>query len=479
MEYDTVIGLETHCEFFTATKLFCGCSVKFGAEPNTQICPVCLGMPGVLPVLNKTAFEYALKAAIAFNCKIEEFTSFDRKSYYYPDLPKNYQISQHYYNLGTQGYIDLTLINGNKKRVRLHNVHLEEDAGKLIHPEEQDVDYSLVDFNRAGVPLLEIVSYPDINSIEEVEVYMQTLRNILLYINVSDCKMQEGSLRFEASISLKKKGSDILGNRVEIKNLNSMRAVIKALQYEIRRQKDLLDAGHEVAMETRLWDEVGQKSERMRTKEVAQDYRYFPEPDLVPIIIDKKWLDEIKLTIPELPVARLSRFVDEYGLSFYDAKILTDEKSIADYFEACVRIYHSPKAICNWINNYILRELNDRKINIKDFLIAPEMLIELIRLVEDNTISSTTAKELFTEMADSGEAPRIIVEKKGLKQISSGKELELIVSNIILENNRVVVDYKGGKKNALSFLMGKIMQKTNGKVDPNIVKQMLENKINQ
>lgn len=479
MEYDIVIGLETHCELSTATKLFCGCSVKFGAEPNTQICPVCLGMPGVLPVINKMAFEYALKAAVAFNCKIEEFISFDRKSYYYPDLPKNYQISQHYYNLGTQGYIDLTTINGNNKRVRLHNVHLEEDAGKLIHPEEQGVNYSLVDFNRAGVPLLEIVSYPDINSVEEVEVYMQTLRNILLYINVSDCKMQEGSLRFEASISLKKKDSDILGNRVEIKNLNSMRAVIKALQYEIRRQKDLLDTGHQVAMETRLWDEVGQKSERMRTKEVAQDYRYFPEPDLVPIIIDKKWLDEIRLTIPELPIARLNRFVDEYGLSFYDAKILTDGKSIADYFEACVSLHPSPKGICNWINNDVLREINERKISINEFLITPEMLIELIKLVENKTISSATAKELFTAMVNSGEDPRIIVERKGLKQISSEEELELIISDIILENDKVVADYKGGKKNALSFLIGKIMQKTKGKANPNMVKKILENKINQ
>lgn len=478
MEYDVVIGLETHAELATDTKLFCGCSIMFGAEPNTQTCPVCLALPGTLPVMNKKAFEFALRAAIALNCKINNITNFDRKGYYYPDLPKNYQISQNYCNLGTNGYIDL-IINGNDKRVALHNVHLEEDAGKLVHPEDSGADYTLVDFNRAGVPLLEIVSCPDMSSLEEAEMYMQTLRNILLYINVSDCKMQEGSLRFEASISLKKRGSDKLGNRVEIKNLNSMRAVIKSLQYEIKRQTKLLDQGVVVDRETRLWDEKNQKSERMRSKEEAQDYRYFPEPDLMPIMIDDKWIYDIRSKIPELPVTKLKRFIDKYNLSFYDATILIQERSVADYFETCVEIYSSPKTISNWINNDILRELNERKIGINDFIVTPKVLIELIKLVDNGSISNAAAKSIFSEMVDSGDNPIAIVEKKGLKQISNEKELESIVLHIIEENDKVVADYKNGKKNAIGFLVGKVMQKTKGKANPAVVNQILENKINQ
>lgn len=331
MEYEVVVGLETHAELATVTKLFCGCSTKFGAEPNTQVCPVCLGMPGVLPVMNKKAFEYALKAAIALNCRIDEFTNFDRKSYYYPDLPKNYQISQNYYNLGVEGYMDIN-VNSVISRVRIHNVHLEEEAGKLIHPEEVDADYSLVDFNRAGVPLLEIVSYPDMRNVDEVESYMQTLRKILLYTGISDCKMQEGSLRFEASISLRKKGSDKLGNRVEIKNLNSMKSVLKAIEYEAKRQSEVLDRGETVDRETRLWDEVSEKSARMRSKEEAQDYRYFPEPDLLPVLIDEKWLSAIKVSIPELPLERKQRFMEVFKLSDYDASVLTEDKVLADFF---------------------------------------------------------------------------------------------------------------------------------------------------
>ena len=306
MEYEVVIGLETHAELATITKLFCGCSTKFGAEPNTHVCPICLGMPGVLPVMNKKAFEYALKAAVALDCEINRFTNFDRKSYYYPDLPKNYQISQNYYNLGVDGHMNMS-VNGSMKKVRIHNVHLEEEAGKLIHPEEAGADYSLVDFNRAGVPLLEIVSYPDMRTVDEVESYMQTLRKILLYTEVSDCKMQEGSLRFEASISLRKKGTDKLGNRVEIKNLNSMKSVIKAIEYEAMRQSELLDRGETIDRETRLWDEVGEKSQRMRSKEESQDYRYFPEPDLLPVLIDEKWLSEIKKFYTRTPTGKKTK----------------------------------------------------------------------------------------------------------------------------------------------------------------------------
>ncbi|MGR3317445.1 MAG: Asp-tRNA(Asn)/Glu-tRNA(Gln) amidotransferase subunit GatB [Candidatus Anammoxibacter sp.] len=477
MEYDVVIGLETHAELATDTKLFCGCSTQFGSDPNTQTCPVCLALPGSLPVMNKKAFDLALKAALALNCKVDTFTNFDRKGYYYPDLPKNYQISQNYRNLGTDGDIDL-IIDGKDKTVNLHNVHLEEDAGKLVHPENSGVDYSFVDFNRAGIPLLEIVSYPDITCVDEAEMYMQTLRTILLYIKVSDCKMQEGSLRFEASISLKEKGSDKLGTRVEIKNLNSVRAVTRSLQYEIERQTKLLTQGVVIDMETRLWDESNQKTERMRSKEEAQDYRYFPEPDLAPIIIDDEWINGIKSQIPELPKKRLKRFIDKCNLPFYDANILIQEKAIADYFEACVDIHSSPKTISNWINNDVLRELNERKIGIEDFPVKPEMLIELIKLVDNGSINNVTAKTIFSEMVLTGENPNVIVEKKGLGQISDETELESIVSNIIKENDKVVADYKGGKKNALGFLVGKIMQKTKGKANPKVINKMLEDKIN-
>ena len=375
MKYEVVMGLETHAELDTESKLFCGCSTKFGSEPNTQTCPVCLGLPGVLPVMNKKAFEHSLKAALALNCEISNFTNFDRKSYYYPDLPKNYQISQNYFTIGNNGYVDI-VVKGNEKRIGIHNVHLEEEAGKLVHPETSGANYSLVDFNRAGLPLLEIVTQPDMRSVEEVESYMQTLRNILLYIGVSDCKMQEGSLRFEASVSLREKGSNTLGNRVEIKNLNSMKAVIKVLTYEIFRQTALLDKGENILMETRLWDDIDSVSRRMRSKEEAHDYRYFPEPDLVPVWIDQKWIDETRTTIPELPVSRRQRFVNEYTISDYDAGILTEDRSLADYFEECVKMSQdSPKELSNWIINDVLRELNERKTNVQDFAISPKMLV--------------------------------------------------------------------------------------------------------
>lgn len=478
MKYDIVIGLETHTELNTNSKLFCGCSVEFGAEANTHTCPVCLALPGALPVMNRTAFNYALKAAIALNCKIERYTNFDRKGYYYPDLPKNFQTSQNYYNLGVDGYIDL-IVDGGEKRIYLHNVHLEEDAGKLVHPENSGAEFTFVDFNRAGVPLLEIVSNPDLISVEEAEVYMQTLRSILLYLGVSDCKMEEGSLRFEASISLKIKGSATLGNRVEIKNLNSMRAVTKSLYYEIGRQTVLLDQGNNIDRETRLWNENSLKTERMRSKEEAQDYRYFPEPDLLPFEIDDKWIEDIKLQIPELPEARLKRFMNDYELSLYDANILIDDKSIADYFEACVNVLPSPKTLSNWITNDVLRELKERKVGIDNFIVTPIMLTDLLNLVDNGGISNAIAKTIFSEMVETGEDPKKIVDKKGLNQISDKSELETIVSDIIKDNQKVVADYKNGKKNALGFLMGKIMQKTKGKANPKVVNQLLEDAINQ
>ncbi len=476
MEYEVVIGLETHAELATVTKLFCGCSTKFGVDPNTQVCPVCLGMPGVLPVMNKKAFEYAMKAAIALNCKIDEFTNFDRKSYYYPDLPKNYQISQNYYNLGVDGYMDIS-VNDAVSRIRIHNVHLEEEAGKLIHPEEAGSDYSLVDFNRAGVPLLEIVSYPDMRNADEVESYMQTLRKILLYTGISDCKMQEGSLRFEASISLRKKGSDKLGNRVEIKNLNSMKSVLKAIEYEAARQRDVLDRGETVDRETRLWDEINEKSARMRSKEEAQDYRYFPEPDLLPVFINEKWLNEIRNTIPELPLSRKRRFMEVFKLSDYDASLLTEEKILADFFEECVKNLNRPKAFCNWITNDLLREVKDRKADLYNVKIKPNQLAALVEIIEKGTISSTIAKEVFSEMIQTGNDPQKIIEGKGLAQISDEGLIESVIDKVIAGNPNVIGDYKKGKKNALAFLVGQVMKETKGKANPKIVNEMLVKKV--
>ena len=475
MKYEVVMGLETHAELDTESKLFCGCSTKFGSEPNTQTCPVCLGLPGVLPVMNKKAFEHSLKAALSLSCEISEFTNFDRKSYYYPDLPKNYQTSQNYFNIGNNGYVDI-VVKGKEKRIDIHNVHLEEEAGKLVHPETSGANYSLVDFNRAGVPLLEIVTQPDMRSVEEVESYMQTLRNILLYIGVSDCKMQEGSLRFEASISLREEGSNVLGNRVEIKNLNSMKAVLKVLAYEMSRQSSLLDKGEDVLMETRLWDDVDFVSRRMRSKEEAHDYRYFPEPDLVPVWIDQEWIDETRATIPELPVSKRQRFVNEYTISDYDAGILTEDKLLADYFEECVKMSQdSPKELSNWIINDVLRELNERKTNVQDFIVSPKMLVELVKIKP--TIGSSIAKDVFVEMINTGKTAPSIVKEKNLTQMDDVSELNDIVSKIIEENPKAAEDYGKGKKSALTFLIGQTMKVTKGKANPKILTEIFKEKL--
>lgn len=476
MQYETVIGLETHAELLTETKLFCGCLNRFGAPPNTLVCPVCLGLPGVLPVMNKKGFEMALKATLALHCRVNQFTTFDRKNYYYPDLPKNYQISQNYLNLGVDGYLEIKY-DDQKRRIRIHNVHLEEEAGKLIHPEEPGADYSLVDFNRAGVPLLEIVTYPDMRSLEETEAYMNTLRNVLLYTEVSDCKMQEGSLRFEASISLRPTGQEKLGNRVEIKNLNSMKAVLKALEYEMGRQRESLGSGRVVAMETRLWDELRERTERMRTKEEAHDYRYFPEPDLAPVVIKDQWLEELRATLPELPLARRNRFVTELGLSDYDAGVLTEDKAVADYFERCVSHYESPKVVCNWVTNDVLRELKERRLEIKDFPVGPEMLVELIKLVETGAVSMPVARGVFVEMVDTKKKAPQLVQERGLLQISDSAELEGIIQAILTENPNALTDYKKGKKTAFTFLVGQIMRKTKGKANPQMVNELLKQKL--
>ncbi len=475
MKYEVVIGLETHAELDTESKIFCGCSTKFGSEPNTQTCPVCLGLPGVLPVMNKKAFEHSLKAALTLNCKIGKFTNFDRKSYYYPDLPKNYQTSQNYFNIGNNGYVDI-VVKGEGKRINIHNVHLEEEAGKLVHPEASDANYSLVDFNRAGVPLLEIVTQPDMRNVEEVESYMQTLRNILLYIGVSDCKMEEGSLRFEASVSLREKGSANFGNRVEIKNLNSMKAVLKVLAYEMSRQSELLDKGEDVLLETRLWDDVNSVSRRMRSKEESHDYRYFPEPDLVPFWIEQEWIDETKSTIPELPVSRHRRFVNELFVTDYDAGILTEDRFLADYFEECVKISQgSSKELSNWIINDVLRELNERKMNVQGFIISPKRLVELVNIKP--TIGNSIAKEVFSEMINTGKSALTIVREKNLTQIDDTSELDEIVIKVIEENPKAAEDFGQGKKNALAFLIGQTMKATKGKANPKILTELFKQRL--
>ncbi|MCQ4575001.1 MAG: Asp-tRNA(Asn)/Glu-tRNA(Gln) amidotransferase subunit GatB [Candidatus Brocadiales bacterium] len=476
MKYEIVIGLETHAELATASKLWCGCSTTFGTPPNTQVCPVCLGMPGVLPVLNKKALEYSLRAALALNCGINLFSMFDRKNYYYPDLPKNYQISQNHLNLGLNGFVDIRTNEGMKK-ISINNVHLEEEAGKLIHPEDPSADYSLVDFNRAGVPLLEIVTNPDMRDLKEVEQFMQTLRNILLYNEVSDCKMQEGSLRFEASISLRPVGQEKLGRRVEMKNLNSMKAVLKALEYETGRQTEVLDSGKEVDMETRLWDEVKGRTGRMRSKEEAHDYRYFPEPDLVPMAIEERWLNKLRSALPELPINRRNRFVEEYSLSDYDAGVLTEDKAVADYFERSVGLHATPKPLCNWITNDVLRELKERKVEIKDFKVCPESLVGLVKMVEEGAVSMPVAREVFVSMADTGKEAAELVKEKGLLQISDKGELEELVSKILDENPAAVSDFKKGKKTALGFLVGQIMRQSKGKANPKVANELLTQKL--
>ncbi len=478
IELEPVIGLETHAELLTESKLWCRCSTRFGQAPNSQTCPVCLGMPGVLPVLNTHALKLALRAALALHCKINRTTFFDRKNYYYPDLPKNYQISQNDCNLGEGGHLDIPCEDG-VRRMRIHNVHLEEDAGKNLHAEQAGADYSLVDLNRAGTPLLEIVTEPDMHSVEEADSFMRTLRLVLLYTQVSDCKMQEGSLRFEASISMRPAGTDGLGARVEIKNLNSMRAVRGALAYEIQRQTAVLKEGGAIAQETRLWDEVRERSARMRTKEEAQDYRYFPEPDLLPFEIDREMLERVQASVPEMPLERRHRFCEGFGLSEYDATVLTDQREVADYFEAALGAHDAPKSVANWIINEVLREVNDRKISIEDFEVPPARLAELVRLTDDGTINANVARNIMSKMVQTGKDAPALVEEEGVEQISDESALAPIIEQVIQENPKAVQDYLSGKKQAVGPLVGQVMRATRGRADPKLTNRMLRARLDQ
>lgn len=468
--YETVIGLEVHVELHTKTKIFCGCSTEFGAPPNTHTCPVCLGHPGVLPVLNRQAVDYAMKAAMALNCEIGDMSKFDRKNYFYPDSPKAYQISQYDQPIGLNGYIDIE-VDGRTKRIGITRLHLEEDAGKLTHVDGGFA--SLVDFNRVGTPLVEIVSEPDLSSPEEARAYLEKLRAIMLYCEVSDVKMEEGSMRCDANISLRPHGQKEFGTRAELKNMNSFRGVVRGLEYEQLRQSEILDEGGEVVQETRRWDETQGKTFSMRGKEEAHDYRYFPDPDLVTLHIDQAWKDRIRASIPELPDARKARYTAEYGLPEYDAGVITSSKALADLFENSLEYTKDAKAVSNWIMGDLLGYLNTNGLELADVKLTGQGLGEMIGLLEKGTISSKIAKTVFKEMLQSGKLPQQIVEEQGLVQISDEGAIKAIVDEVIAGNPASVEDYKAGKEKAIGFLVGQVMKQSKGKANPGLVNKLL------
>ncbi|RJG25690.1 Asp-tRNA(Asn)/Glu-tRNA(Gln) amidotransferase subunit GatB [Paenibacillus thiaminolyticus] len=468
--YETVIGLEVHVELRTESKIFCGCSTAFGAPPNTHTCPICLGHPGVLPVLNRQAVEYAMKAAMALNCEIASVSKFDRKNYFYPDSPKAYQISQYDQPVGQNGWIDIE-IGGETKRIRINRLHLEEDAGKLTHV---DGGYaSLVDFNRVGTPLVEIVSEADLRSPEEAKAYLEKLKAIMQYCEVSDVKMEEGSLRCDANISLRPYGQEEFGTKAELKNMNSFRGVQRGLEYEEERQADILDEGGQVVQETRRWDEAQGRTLSMRSKEEAHDYRYFPDPDLVTVVIDDEWKERIRATIPELPDARKARYAADYGLSGYDAEVITSSKKLADLFEDSLQYTKDAKAVANWIMGDLLAFLNAGGLEIEAVKLDGQGLGEMIGLIEKGTISTKIAKTVFKEMLESGKPPQTIVEEQGLVQISDEGAILAVVQQIIASNPQSVEDYKAGKQKAIGFLVGQVMKETKGKANPGLVNQLL------
>lgn len=473
MRYETVVGLEVHAELLTNSKIFCSCKNEFGGNENSYCCPVCLGLPGVLPVLNKKVVEFAVKLGIATDCKIAEFSKMDRKNYFYPDLPKAFQISQYSLPLCTNGYIEIQA-KDKKKRIRISRIHIEEDAGKLLHSDEV-TDYSLVDYNRAGVPLIEIVSEPDINTLEEGRLYLEKLKKILEYLKVSDCKMQEGSLRCDANISLRPLGESKLGTKVELKNMNSIKAMEKALEYEQIRQSEILDKGGKIIQETRRWDEIKGMSISMRSKELAHDYRYFPEPDLVPIVIDISWKEKIESSIPELPCEKEKRFMKKYGLTAYDSMVLTSSQAIADFYEECLKGYNNPKTVSNWVMGELLRLLNEKGLSIEHIKFSPSYLAELLRLIENSTISGTAAKKVFEAMFDNGKEPRLLVKELGLEQISDEDVISEIVRKVIKDNPKSVEDYMSGKDKAIGFLIGQTMKASRGKGNPKIVNKIINN----
>jgi aspartyl-tRNA(Asn)/glutamyl-tRNA(Gln) amidotransferase subunit B len=474
-KYETVIGLEVHVELHTRTKIFCGCSTSFGAPPNTHTCPVCLGHPGVLPVLNRQAVEYAMKAAMALNCEIATDAKFDRKNYFYPDSPKAYQISQYDQPIGQNGWIDIE-VNGETKRIGITRVHLEEDAGKLTHVDGGMA--SLVDFNRVGTPLIEIVSEPDIRSPEEARLYLEKLRAIMLYCEVSDVKMEEGSLRCDANISLRPYGQEKFGTRTELKNMNSFRSVQRGLEYEQWRQADILDSGGEVVQETRRYDDESGKTFPMRGKEESHDYRYFPDPDLVRLHIDDEWKARVRASIPELPDSRKARYVKDYGLPSYDAEVITASKQLADFFEDSLNYTKDAKAVANWIMGDLLGYLNANNLEFSQVKVTGRGLGEMIGLIEKGTISGKIAKTVFREMLETGKSPQSIVEEKGLVQINDEGAIKAVVEKVVANNPQSVADFKAGKEKAIGFLVGQVMKETKGKANPGLVNKLIVDAIN-
>ncbi|HQO59117.1 MAG TPA: Asp-tRNA(Asn)/Glu-tRNA(Gln) amidotransferase subunit GatB [Candidatus Omnitrophota bacterium] len=472
--YETVIGLEVHLQFNTRSKIFCACANRFGQPPNTNTCPICLGLPGTLPVLNKTALDYAIKVALALHCQINSYIKFDRKNYYYPDLPKGYQLSQYDYPIGKNGYVEI-FSEDKFKNIRVHRAHMEEDAGKLIHDAHNKI--SLIDYNRSGTPLMEIVTEPDIRSPQEAYDYLTALKLLLQYLKVSDCDMEKGSLRCDANISVRPAGETRLGVKSEIKNLNSFRAVKAALDYEAIRHRKLLSSGQTLVQETRLWDEQEGVTQSMRSKEQAHDYRYFPEPDLVPFTVSEQDINLIKTSLPEEPFHKLQRLQAHYELTAYDAGILIQNKDLADFFEACAKLFSPGKKICNWMNGPLLQELNAQKKTAEGVPVSPEQFTDLIRKVEEGTVSQLVGKDILKKMIQTGQTAQTIIEREGLAQVSDDTALEAFVNQVIAENSKAAQEIQDGKMQALGFLIGQTMKLTQGKANPKIVGDLIKRRL--
>ena len=470
-QYETVIGLEVHVELATKTKIFCSCSTEFGGAPNTHTCPVCTGMPGSLPVLNRQVVDYALAIGLAANCEITRYCKFDRKNYFYPDNPQNYQISQLYLPICRNGQVEIN-VDGRKKNVRIHEIHMEEDAGKLVH--DPSTGNSLVDFNRSGVPLIEIVSEPDMRSAEEVIAYLEKLRMIIQYLGASDCKLQEGSMRADVNLSIREVGAEEFGTRTEMKNLNSFSAIARAIEGEMERQIDLIEDGKKVVQETRRWDDDKEYSYPMRSKEDAQDYRYFPEPDLAPIVISDEWLDEIRSRQPEFRDEKQARYKEQFGLPEYDINIITENKTLTDLFESCIELGAAAKEVSNWIMGDIMRLLKEKEMEASDIHFSPENLVKMIQMIESGAINRKVAKKVFEAIFDEDVDPEVYVEENGLKTVNDEGALRKVIEEIVANNPKSVEDYKAGKKKAMGFFVGQTMRAMKGKADPAMVNQILK-----